>query len=226
MGDSPYDYALNVFDEEFGEAKDVLDHFLSNDKFQTNDRFSATSFGKNCYVFRGHSNFKWPLLPSAFRPETDWSKFTPQPPNESQDTKRWLLNKLHSEAIAIKFFLETADAMGLTTPIDYLANQNAIKSCFDARNSALNNDEEIEFDFVYPPKDYYRSIALAQHFGVPTRFLDWSESPLVACYFAAKDASCISINRLKSSGMAFVLIPSHSSFQADGKNSSPAPLFL
>lgn len=47
--------------------------------------------------------------------------------------------------------------------------------------------QEASAYLTIPSNDYVRWAEYAQHFGVPTRFLDWSSNPLVALYFCCKN---------------------------------------
>ena len=128
------------------------------------------------WIFRGHADAAWDLTPSAHRQTCpDDFPFLPfmgaQISYPSPDWKE----QLNIEESFVKQFCDRADHCGIPIPGDTP----------ELREKDVAPIENRPIDFP-PIRDRFL-YALAQHFGIPTRLLDWSHSALTAAYFAAKD---------------------------------------
>lgn len=197
-----------IFDEDIPltKARELIDLFLDPENiFAPKNIFDVSEKFISGYIYRGQANKDWPLLPAAHREGEPLKRFTPQPPYkgylDDRDINLYLLNHIHAELRAVKLFLEAADHIGIITPLDY-SYISAHDSLLDELRADKFSDKSL--DFPLPP--YISSVALAQHYGVPTRLLDWTESPLIAAYFAAEQASALEKNGRKNCDFSVICL--------------------
>lgn len=128
------------------------------------------------YIFRGQPSDLYKLIPSVCRNgEGSFAYGSPARVFDKSSS-----GQVEFELKILKRFLEGCDRAGLSVP----GYSEQIKRLLS--DNSLNLPDSF---LPWPPQQLYEIMAVAQHYDVPTRLLDWTERSFVACYFAAASAN-------------------------------------
>ncbi len=132
------------------------------------------------WYFRGQAD-DWQLIPSVFRPNNKRlleKLYYLERPNYPTNSG----NIIEYERNIIRLFLVLADEKGVVIP-----NYNSeTKEKYFSFDCTISGGRQLPKYRIWDTP-YHDFLGLAQHYGVPTRLLDWSKSFKIALFFATRN---------------------------------------
>jgi hypothetical protein len=158
--------------KHFGSMLQTCQHNTFADFFDLISPLNTRGIMADGNIFRGESTSSYSLLPSILRDSS--TSFRGKFPflEKNIHTKDFILH----EHYLLEQFCILANTSGLPVPNNFSDVLRASKPEFSST----------PFPWLNP--DLENLAALAQHYGIPTRCLDWSQDIFTAIYFASMGA--------------------------------------
>lgn len=180
---------MNVDNEKCIIVYDSYEEFFT-DVISTSNLYQRLYAGIEDYVYRGVSSDNYALIPSVLRKDNTKRRLFHTVPfkenasvseNQEVTISNCEYTQIAGELQVLSDFYKKANDQGL-----WLPECTQLQSMYDqfATYAKILKDKE----FIWYTREIAQLAGLAQHSGLATRMLDWSQDLLTAVYFAAHGA--------------------------------------
>ena len=185
---------------------------IATRKYKSADEFlKDISYGGDMYqkldsgfVYRGLQSGGYELLPSILRHGLNIEN------RIEEDTYRIAVKKDSGELTQSEFLRRTLEFINLRSFFDCCDVNGLRLPDVDRIREKLYYDSKLLHPQLYTeewiPKDFWELTALAQHYGLETRLLDWTQDIDIAIYFAVHREPTLSDDEKKKEDSQYVAI--------------------